>query len=52
MPPHLYESCVPGAVVPNETDYLLNPLHAEFSKVSIGKPIDLPLDPRIILKLK
>ncbi len=44
--------CIPSAVVPNELNYLLNPQHPEFSKISIGDPLDLPLDARIVSKLK
>lgn len=44
--------CVPSAVVPNELNYLLNPLHPNFSKIKIGETIDLPADPRILEKLK
>lgn len=44
--------CVPSAVVPNELNYLLNPQHPDISKITIGQPIDLPVDPRVIAKLK
>ncbi len=43
---------VPSAVVPNETNYLLNPQHSEFSSIAIGQPINLPVDPRMVEKLK
>ncbi|MGH8673842.1 MAG: RES family NAD+ phosphorylase, partial [Burkholderiales bacterium] len=29
---------VPSAVLPAETNYLLNPLHPEFGRIRIGKP--------------
>lgn len=38
---------VPSAVVPQETNYLLNPRHPDFSKILIGEPEPFPLDPRI-----
>ncbi len=44
--------CVPSAVVPSEINYILNPQHPEFSNISIGEPIDLPVDPRIVSRLK
>lgn len=44
--------CVPSAVVPNEQNILLNPLHPEFQNIEIGESIDLPADPRILEKLK
>ena len=37
---------VPSAVVPQERCILLNPLHAKFSQIEIGKPQRLTLDPR------
>ena len=42
---------VPSAVVPQEFNYLFNPNHPDFAVLQIGKPIDLPLDPRIATKL-
>jgi RES domain-containing protein len=39
---------VPSVVVPQETNYLLNPLHHEFGRISIGKPIDFSFDPRLL----
>ena len=38
---------VPSAVVPTESNYILNPLHPEFGKIEIGKPEILDVDPRI-----
>src|SRR5271165_332984 len=29
---------VPSAIVPAELNYLLNPLHADFNRIKIGKP--------------
>ncbi len=38
---------VPSAVIPIEKNYVLNPLHAAFSKLVIGEPISLPIDDRL-----
>jgi len=43
---------VPSAVVPNESNYLFNPQHPLFKKITIGQPINLPIDPRMVHKLK
>lgn len=42
---------VPSAIIPNESNYLLNPGHPDFKKIEIGAPIDLPVDPRVFEKL-
>lgn len=39
---------VPSAVIPAETNYLLNPLHPSFSKIEIGEPQDFVTDLRLI----
>lgn len=39
---------VPSAVIPSETNYLLNPLHADFKKIEIGKPENFITDLRLI----
>jgi RES domain-containing protein len=38
---------VPSAVIPAESNYLLNPLHPSFSKIEIGSPEDFITDPRL-----
>jgi len=38
---------VPSATVPAEHSFLLNPRHAEFSKLRIGKPSPFQFDPRL-----
>lgn len=38
---------VPSAIVPDETNYLLNPLHAEFALIQIGKAQELVTDLRL-----
>ena len=41
---------VPSAVVPIETNYILNPNHADFGRfVRIGTPVPFPFDPRLLL---
>jgi len=39
---------VPSAVVPAESNYLLNPKHPDFSEISIGEPEELVTDLRLI----
>jgi len=39
---------VPSAVIPSETNYLLNPLHPSFAKIEIGEPQDFITDLRLI----
>jgi RES domain-containing protein len=39
---------VPSAVIPAELNYLLNPLHADFRRISIGKPQRFETDLRLI----
>lgn len=39
---------VPSAVVPAETNYLLNPLHPDFRRIKIGKPQKIETDRRLL----
>jgi RES domain-containing protein len=39
---------VPSAVIPAELNYLLNPLHPDFRRISIGKPQRFETDLRLI----
>jgi RES domain-containing protein len=39
---------VPSAVIPAETNYLLNPLHADFRRIRIGKPERFESDLRLV----
>lgn len=39
---------VPSVIIPDETNYLLNPAHPEFAKIAIGKPADFAFDPRLL----
>jgi RES domain-containing protein len=38
---------VPSVVVPEEYNYLLNPVHPDFEKIAIGTPIKYRFDPRL-----
>ena len=38
---------VPSALVPAESIFLLNPLHPDFGKLHIGKPVTFQFDPRL-----
>ncbi len=38
---------VPSAIIPTEFNYLLNPQHQDFSKVSIAQPRKFYFDPRL-----
>lgn len=38
---------VPSAIVPLESNYVLNPAHPAFKKVKIGAPLPYPFDPRL-----
>lgn len=38
---------VPTTLVPDESNFLLNPLHPDFRKLKIGKPIPFRFDPRL-----
>ena len=41
---------VPSAVVPTETNYLLNPRHPDFGPIVIGEPEELVTDLRLIVR--
>jgi RES domain-containing protein len=38
---------VPSAVIPEERNYLLNPVHPDFKRIRIRKPIPFRFDPRM-----
>lgn len=38
---------VPSAVVPTEKNFLINPTHADFTRVTIGLPRPFEFDPRL-----
>lgn len=37
---------IPSVVVPVEFNYVINPEHPDFDRISISAPVPLPLDPR------
>jgi RES domain-containing protein len=39
---------VPSVIIPSETNYLLNPSHPDFIKISIGKAEAFAFDPRLL----
>ena len=39
---------LPSVIVPGELNYLLNPAHPAFKKISIGKPERFVFDPRLL----
>jgi RES domain-containing protein len=41
---------VPSAVIPSETNYLLNPTHPDFKKIIIGKALPFITDSRLLKK--
>ena len=41
---------VPSVLVPGEDNFLLNPRHANFPKLRIGKPAPFEFDPRLTAK--
>ena len=43
---------VPSAVIPDESNYLLNPAHADFRHIKIGQPADLDTDARLVARTR
>ena len=41
---------VPSVVVPLESNYVFNPRHPDFSRVTVGAPMPFPFDPRLLLR--
>jgi RES domain-containing protein len=39
---------VPSAIVPEERNYLVNPVHLDFPRIVIGKPAVYRIDPRLL----
>ena len=39
---------VPSVIVPGESNYLLNPGHADFRRLRIGAPASFPFDARLL----
>jgi len=40
---------VPSAIISLENNFLLNPLHPDFSRIKIGKPEPFAFDPRLLI---
>jgi RES domain-containing protein len=40
---------LPSVIVPGELNYLLNPAHPAFKRISIGKPERFVFDPRLLI---
>jgi RES domain-containing protein len=38
---------VPSAIIPEEINYVLNPAHPQFAKISISAPTPFTFDPRL-----
>lgn len=38
---------IPSAVVPGDVNYLINPKHADFSRIRIVDQVEFPFDPRM-----
>jgi RES domain-containing protein len=43
---------VPSSVIPSERDYLLNPVHPDFVKITISAPESFSFDSRLLKKLR
>lgn len=39
---------VPSAIIPEETNYVLNPAHADFKRITIGNPAPFRFDSRLL----
>ena len=39
---------LPSVIIPGEPNYLLNPAHPNFKKISLGKPEPFSFDPRLL----
>ncbi len=39
---------VPSVIIPEETNYVLNPAHPDFKKITISKPAPFTFDPRLL----
>ncbi|MGB5986617.1 MAG: RES domain-containing protein [Desulfobacterales bacterium] len=44
--------CVPSVVVDDELSFLINPLHADFGRIHIGRPLPYAFDARPLHNLK
>jgi RES domain-containing protein len=39
---------LPSVIIPGELNYLLNPAHPDFKRITVGKPEKFNFDPRLI----
>jgi RES domain-containing protein len=39
---------VPSIIIPDETNYVLNPAHPDFRKIRIGKAVSFAFDARLL----
>ncbi len=39
---------VPSSIIPVEENYLVNPLHPDFSRIRIGPAVDFAINPRLL----
>ncbi len=39
---------LPSAIIPGESNFLLNPAHPDFKKIVIDKPVPFSFDPRLL----
>ena len=39
---------VPSVIIPDETNYVLNPAHPDFKRITISKPVPFTFDPRLL----
>lgn len=39
---------LPSVIIPDEPNYLINPTHPDFPKITIGKPTPFSFDPRLL----
>jgi RES domain-containing protein len=39
---------LPSVIIPGEPNYLLNPAHPDFKRISLGKPEPFAFDPRLL----
>ncbi len=39
---------VPSVIIPDETNYVLNPAHPDFAKITLGTPVVFAFDPRLL----
>jgi RES domain-containing protein len=44
--------CVPSAIVPSASNYLINPAHPEFAAAVVEAPERFAFDPRLLKRLR